>query len=97
MIGWRVFWLTMLNRANPDAPAETAFTKPEIEVLDQIAGTTLPVVKRTISFYLLVVAKLGGYLNRANDPPPGNTVIWRGLTRLIDILLGFELRDQSCG
>jgi hypothetical protein len=25
VVGWRVFWLTMVNRANPDAPPETVF------------------------------------------------------------------------
>src|ERR1700756_4056978 len=31
------------------------------------------------------LAQLGGYLARANDPPPGNTVMWRGIRRLTDI------------
>ena len=32
------------------------------------------------------------YLARANDPPPGNLVIWRGLSRLNDIQLGVSLQ-----
>jgi chemotaxis response regulator CheB len=28
------------------------------------------------------IARLGGYLARANDGPPGNKVIWRGLSHL---------------
>jgi hypothetical protein len=40
---------------------------------------------------------LGGYLARAKDPPPGNMVVWRGLTRLADILLGAELFTAGCG
>ncbi|VTR93562.1 transposase : Transposase OS=Agrobacterium vitis (strain S4 / ATCC BAA-846) GN=tnp PE=4 SV=1: Tnp_DNA_bind [Gemmata massiliana] len=43
------------------------------------------------------VAKRKRYLARAKDPPPGNEVIWRGLSRLADISLGAELMDQSCG
>jgi hypothetical protein len=27
----------------------------------------------------------------ADDPPPGNTVMWRGLARLTDIEIGFDL------
>jgi hypothetical protein len=34
---------------------------------------------------------VGGYLARAHDPPPGNTVIWRGITRLTDIELGIMI------
>ena len=29
VVGWRVFWLTMVNRATPDAPAETVLTASE--------------------------------------------------------------------
>ena len=95
VVGWRVFWLTMTGRATPDAPPEAAFAPAEIAVLDAIAGG--PPVQRTVSHYLLAVAKLGGYLARASDPPPGNVVVWRGLTRLADILRGHELQAESCG
>ena len=102
VVGWRVFWLTMANRATPDAPAETALTAAEIEVLDRVAAgaaqpPTTPEPERTVSRYLLVIAKLGGYLAREKDPPPGNMVIWRGLTRLADLCLGFELNEPVVG
>ena len=42
------------------------------------------------------LARLGGYLNRRHDGPPGHTVLWRGMTRLADIQLGYDL-DHSCG
>jgi hypothetical protein len=38
-----------------------------------------------MAHYIVKFARLGGYLARAHDPPPGNTVIWRGLSRLTDI------------
>jgi hypothetical protein len=102
VVGWRVFWLTMANRATPDAPAESVLTKPEIELLDRMAARATPTgkpraAKRTVSHYLVQIAKLGGYLARAQDPPPGNMVIWRGLARLTDMLLGFGLQNDGCG
>ena len=102
VVGWRVFWLTMVNRATPDAPPESVLTGPEIALLDRMAEATTAtpeaaIPKRTVCHYLLQIAKLGGYLARAKDPPPGNTVIWRGLARLTDILLGFELKDRGYG
>lgn len=102
IIGWRVFWLTMSNRVNPDAPAETALTKTEIEILDRMVPSpagrseTQP-PKQTVSHYLVVIAKLGGYLARSKDPPPGNMVLWRGITRLTDIHLGYELHNRVVG
>jgi hypothetical protein len=41
---------------------------------------------------------LGGYLARHHDPPPGNMVVWRGLTRLRDITLGIAIgSERRCG
>jgi hypothetical protein len=45
-----------------------------------------------MSHYLTAIARLGGYLARRRDPPPGNTVIWRGLRRLADIMLGVQIQ-----
>jgi len=97
VVGWRVFWLTMTNRVSPTAPPEVALTPLEIEVLDRVAGGAPPAPKRTVSHYLLEVAELGGYLARTKDPPPGNMVIWRGLSRLADLCHGFELNSRVVG
>ncbi|WP_057749000.1 hypothetical protein [Bradyrhizobium manausense] len=47
--------------------------------------------RKTLSHYLIKIARLGGYLARANDPPPGNLIMWRGLSRFIDIATGAKL------
>lgn len=70
VVGWRVFWLTMANRASPAAPPEVAFAPAEIAVLDQVAGGSTVASERTVAHYLLAVAKLGGYLARTKDPRP---------------------------
>jgi len=31
---------------------------------------------------VLLVARLGGYLNRKNDGPPGHQVVWEGYARM---------------
>jgi hypothetical protein len=33
----------------------------------------------------------------AGDAPPGNTVIWRGMSRLTDIEIGFLLGTENVG
>jgi hypothetical protein len=97
VVSWRIFWLTMVHRAAPDQPVEIALTSPEIQRLDQLVKDTAKSLNATpLSRYVIKLAQLGGYMARANDPPPGNTVIWRGLRRLIDIQLGFELASK-CG
>jgi hypothetical protein len=45
----------------------------------------------TVGDFLTRLARLGGYLNRKHDAPPGNMVLWRGMGRLTDIHLGYCL------
>lgn len=99
ILSWRNFWLTMMNRTCPDAAPTLALTPTEIHLLDHLLrgnGETTPLTKN-LAHYVTQVAKLGGYLARASDPPPGNIVMWRGLARLTDIALGFRIAAESCG
>ena len=83
----------MLNRSTSKAPASIAFTDTECELLDRLIPDkkTDRSGKKSLSSYITKVARLGGYLARANDSPPGNIVMWRGLARLTDIEIGFDL------
>ena len=99
ILGWRVFWMTTIRRAAPGAAAKLVLTGVEIALLDRLVPDkkqSLPGAG-TLSSYLTKVAQLGGYLARTKDPPPGNTVMWRGLSRLTDINLGFMLANASDG
>jgi Transposase Tn5 dimerisation domain len=91
IIAWRVFWLTMVHRTNPKTPADAVFTETELKILNHLAGESPKTLPQNVAHYLLIVAKLGGYLARKHDGPPGNMVMWRGLTRLTDIHLGVEI------
>jgi hypothetical protein len=99
IIGWRIFWLTMLHRAEPDLSPTIALDTTEILLLDELVKTKPEATNRkaTVSDYITKIARLGGYLNRASDPPPGNKVMWRGMTKLNDIHLGFLLGSKTCG
>jgi hypothetical protein len=37
------------------------------------------------------LAKLGGYMGRRRDGPPGPEVLWRGLQRLVDLTLMYHV------
>jgi hypothetical protein len=50
-----------------------------------------------LSQYLIKLACLGGYLARSRDPPPGNAVMWKGLTRLTDIEIGYMAATKDMG
>jgi len=101
ILSWRVFWMTMINRSAPHAIPSLALTTREIGLLDQLVPDKAQarIGTRTLASYLIKVARLGGYLARARDPPPGTMVMWRGLSRLTDIALGIELASTTpvCG
>lgn len=98
ILAWRVFWMTMIGREAPGVSANLAFTQPEIEILDRLApwrgghSNTNGLAVRVTQ-----LARLGGFLARTRDGPPGNLVIWRGLVRLTDILLGYAVGADSVG
>lgn len=97
IVSWRVLWMTMMARADPEADPAIAFTATEITILDRLIADSgnRSAKPGTIQLYLTKLSRLGGYLARTSDPPPGNTVIWRGLRRLADIQIGTEL--ATCG
>lgn len=98
VVAWRCFWTTMVARSAVQVPAAIALTAAEIDVLDQaVLGTANVAPSRTLADYLAKIARLGGYLARTHDPPPGITVMWRGWSRLADIMVGVELARRRCG
>ena len=99
ILSWRVFWLTMMNRSLPAASPTLVFTALEIHLLDQLVRSkgAQHSQRGSLSTYLTKLARLGGYLARVGDSPPGNRVIWRGMSRLTDIELGFALGAELMG
>ena len=99
ILAWRIFWMTMVSRSHPEAEPQIALTQMEMAVLDQLSGNAVSpsFPKTNLSHYIIRIAKLGGYLGRANDPVPGNIVMWRGLARLTDIVLGASIGSQIVG
>lgn len=91
IIAWRLFWLTFLARTDPDAPATTMLAPHELEALYTfLHKQPLPAsLQPSVHQATIWIARLGGFLNRKSDGPPGVTVIWRGWQRLADISAAF--------
>jgi hypothetical protein len=89
----------MMNRSVPDAHPTLAFTALEIRLLDQLEKDKGPQCppRKSISTCLIQIARLGGYLACASNSPPGNSVIWRGLSRLTDIEKDFLIGAKLVG
>jgi len=82
VVAWRVYYLTKQGRETPDVPCSVFFEENEWKALTAYVNKTPSDEPPSLSEAMHMVAGLGGYLGRKGDGPPGNTVIWRGLTAL---------------
>lgn len=87
VIGWRILYATLLGRLEGDLSCEVLLQRFEWQALYcRTHGTTvLPAQPPTLAQVILWIAKLGGYLGRKRDRPPGTTVLWRGFLALHEI------------
>jgi hypothetical protein len=93
IVAWRLLWLTYLARTTPAAPCTVALTDAEWPVLYVAIHQTpvLPTHPPPLGQAVRWIAQLGGFLGRRGDGDPGPTVLWRGLRRLEDLTLGWQL------
>ncbi|MCA1600332.1 MAG: IS4 family transposase [Acidobacteria bacterium] len=82
VIAWRIQLMTLLGREVPELPLELLFSDLEIEVMRRYCNSQRVRVPATLGEGVLLVAKLGGYLGRKHDGPPGAEVLWRGSRKL---------------
>jgi len=97
IVSWFIFWLFMFGRYSPKIKAELIFDNVAIKVL-RISAKTLKVkISRTLIFgeAILIIAKLGGFLGRRSDGPPGMMSIWRGWKALFERIEIIEGLSQA--
>jgi hypothetical protein len=90
IVAWRLLWITYAARTDGDQPCSPTFSQVEWQALWAYhrTGDPLPDAPPTLHQAVLWTAKLGGFPGRKGDGEPGVKVLWRGLTRLHDIVTG---------
>ena len=78
VIAWRIMLMMLLGRACPELPAEIPLSEIEVTVLSAFAKQNSIKPPASLGDALRLVARLGGYLGRNNDPPPGHQLMWQG-------------------
>lgn len=88
IIAWRIFWIVRIQRINPEAPCTVGIDESEWKALYCYLHKTQKVPDKvpTIREAVVWIARLGGFLARKGDGEPGIITIWRGWTRLNDIV-----------
>ena len=96
IVAWRIFTVTLIVRTNPSMPCSTFLSEQEWTVLSikVTKNSDPPTVPPSIADAVTWIARLGGYLARKNDGPPGTITLWRGWKRLTDLTEGWRLATQ---
>lgn len=96
IVAWRYLHLTALARQQPAAPCTVAFTAPEWRLVYAWYHRQAPCPETPppLATIVRLVARLGGYLDRKCDGPPGVTVLWRGLRRLAELVADCDFAWQ---
>ena len=88
VVAWKVLELRELGRGAHNLPPGQFLSEAERAVLeakfDDLADSDG-------QDYAIAIAKVGGYLDRGSDPPPGWETIWKGLQEVRLLAEGFEL------
>lgn len=92
VVAVRVVQLRWVRDAHPEAPVAEVASEVEVEAVTRLDRRGRR--PRTVREFVDAVARLGGYLGRTCDGPPGWQSLWRGYQRLADIVLGLELADH---
>ena len=84
LCAFKIMQMLYLSRKDPGLPCTEYFTQTEWQVLNHMNSKS-PVVSQklpTLSQCVVMIAKLGGYIGRNSDGPPGIKNVWRGLQQL---------------
>ena len=92
IIAWRIFWLSRSHKSNETLDCSTILTRFEQKILfkrfNQGKEYTEPI---SLEQAYTWIAKLGGYIGRKTDPPPGIISIWRGWTRFMNMIEDYKM------
>lgn len=93
LVAWQLLWLTYQARQTPEAGCLVALEEDEWQALyAHIHQTTdMPPTLPTLYEVTRWIAQLGGFLGRTGDGEPGVKVLWRGWSRLQDIVATWRL------
>lgn len=97
VIAWRILYATLLARLDAHLPCDLLLPTIEWQALYcRIHGTTTPPSQAPpLGQAVAWIAKLGGYLGRKRDRPPGPTVLWRGFLALHEITQMYRIFRQN--
>ncbi len=91
-VACRIMFLLKVGKVAPNLSCDILFSTSEWQVVYMDIHRKKPPSKPpTLQEMIIYIAKLGGYLNRKGDPPPGPKAMWIGIQKMHAMTVGFEL------
>jgi len=93
LVACRILHTLYYERLHPNVEAATMFSSQELRALtyrEQRSNASLTLHEATTA-----IAKLGGYLARKSDGPPGIKALWSGFQSLQYIVEGILLAERG--
>lgn len=100
IVAWRLMSMTYLARLTPEASCEVILQPAEWQLLRRkFVPKSRSQKPPSLQQAMLWIAQLGGFLARKGDGNPGVKTLWRGYTKLHNLLEGAQLarRPQTSG
>lgn len=95
IVAWRIMLATSTAKVCPDISCELLFTKEEWHFAWAMNNKSKPPnMPPSIGTIVKLIAKLGGYLCRSSDSPPGPKAMWLGLNKLYENIRGFKQMES---
>lgn len=92
ILSWRVLFTMMLGRVCSMMSTEEVFEKAEWKSVYKIVNhkKALPRKPPALGEFIIMVATLGGYVNKKGAEPPGVKTMWKGMARMVDFAIAWE-------
>lgn len=92
ILTWRIQFTMMLGRVCSEMSAGEVFEEAEWKSVYKIANNkkALPRKPPKLGEFMIMIAKLGGYVDFKNAKPPGVKTMWIGMARMADFAIAWE-------
>lgn len=92
ILSWRVMFTMMLGRVCSEIPCSDIFDQAEWKSVYKILNKkkNLPKEPPSLGEFVIMIAILGGYIERKGGEPPGIKAMWTGMARMVDFALAWE-------
>lgn len=93
IVAWRIYYLTSQGEETANVPCSVYFSDSEWKALTTFVNRTKtpPSTPPSLNEAVRLLGKLGGHLGRNGDGHPGCEMLWRGMARLADVEVAYDL------